>query len=176
MMAANGDATETESAIEETSAYITQHPTPSQTHVPSAAKWLGALGAIPFVSLAVADYFLEGPFQEQVSFALAAYGAVILSFLGGIHWGLAIAGFGTTQSDSASFRRLTFSVTPSLIGWGALFLPKAPGLWLLAVAFLWLLVFDSQASRKAEAPAWYPRLRWPLTVVVLASLMLGALA
>ena len=72
-MAANGDATGTESAIEETSEYTTQHPTSSQTHVPSAAKWLGALGAIPFVSLAVADYFLEGPFQEQVSFALAAY-------------------------------------------------------------------------------------------------------
>ena len=98
-MAANGDATGTESAIEETSEYTTQHPTSSQTHVPSAAKWLGALGAIPFVSLAVADYFLEGPFQEQVSFALAAYGAVILSFLGGIHFRTIANPLASTEFD-----------------------------------------------------------------------------
>ena len=50
------------------------------------------------------------------------------------------------------------------------------GLLLLVVAFACLLVFDSQASRKAQAPAWYPRLRLPLTAVVVVSLMLGALA
>jgi len=175
-MAAKGDATGIEPAIEETSAYSTRYLTSSQTRVPPAAKWLGALGAVPFVFLAVTGPLLEGPLQVRTSFALAVYGAVILSFLGGVHWGLAIAGFGPTAGDGASFRRLALSVTPSLIGWGAMFLPRPAGLLLLAVAFACLLVFDSQASRKVQAPAWYPRLRLPLTAVVVASLMLGALA
>jgi hypothetical protein len=174
-MAAKGDATGIESAIEETSAYSIPQPMSLQTRVPSAAKWLGALGAIPFVFLAVTGHFLEGPTRGQAFFALAAYGAVVLSFLGGIHWGLAIAGFGPRANDEASFRRLAFSVTPSLVGWGALLVPPPSGLMLLAVAFVWLLVFDSQASRKAQAPAWYPRLRRPLTLAVVASLTFAAL-
>lgn len=57
-MAAKGDATGMESAIEETSAYSIPQPMSLQTRVPSAAKWLGALGAIPFVFLAVTGHFL----------------------------------------------------------------------------------------------------------------------
>ncbi len=176
MMPADGDVTVIESAIKQTTAYSTRRVTLAQTRVPSAVKWLGALGAVPFVFLAVTSPFLDGPLQEQMSFALAAYGAVILSFLGGIHWGLAIAGIGPSQTDTANFRRLAFSVTPSLLGWSALLIPRLSGLVLLAVAFALLLVFDSQASRKAQTPVWYSKLRRPLTVVVVASLLLGALA
>ena len=147
---------------------------PSQTQVPAAAKWLGALGAIPFVFLAVAAPFLEAPVQERAHFALVAYGAVILSFLGGIHWGLAIAGAGPVQSNRTTFARLGVSVVPSLVGWSALLLSGQLGLLVLAAAFLGLLLFDLHASRKAQAPAWYPKLRWPLTVVVAASLTLAA--
>ena len=70
----------------------TRERPPSKTQVPAAAKWLGVLGAMPFVFLAVAGPFLEASVQERAHFALVAYGAIILSFLGGIHWGLAIAG------------------------------------------------------------------------------------
>ena len=59
--------------------------------VPAMAAWLGGLGALPFVGLAVAVVGLEGPARAVVVQALLGYGAVILSFLGGIHWGLAIA-------------------------------------------------------------------------------------
>lgn len=144
--------------------------------MPSAAKLLGALGAVPFVCLAVAGPFLEGVLRDQASFALAAYGAVILSFLGGVHWGLAIAGFGPEPHDGASIRRLTISVLPSLIAWGALLLPAAAGLPVLAGAFAAMLLVDRRASQKREAPAWYPSLRWPLTTAVVASLILGAAA
>lgn len=174
-MALKGESAGIESVIEEASAHTIQHSMSSKTRVPTAAKWLGALGAIPFVLLAITGLLSQGPLQEQTSFALAAYGAVILSFLGGIHWGLAIADFGPAQSDISTLHRLAFSVIPSLIGWGALLLPNPAGLLVLAAAFAWLLVFDLQASRKARAPAWYPKLRRPLTVVVVASLMLGAL-
>jgi hypothetical protein len=143
--------------------------------VPPAAKWLGALGALPFVVPALAGLFLDDPFRGNVSFALAVYGAVILSFLGGVHWGLTIAGFGPEGTVCRTSRRLAYSVIPSLIGWGALLLPRPVGLLVLAAAFAGVVLFDSRASRIGEAPAWYPMLRWPLSVVVVASLLLGAL-
>lgn len=151
----------------------TRKPPPTQTQVPPAARWLGALGAIPFVILALAGPFLEASIQERAHFAMAAYGAVILSFLGGIHWGLGIAGAGPVQSNGTTFARLGVSVVPSLVGWSALLLSGQLGLLVLAAAFLGLLLFDLHASRKAQTPAWYPKLRWPLTVVVAASLTLA---
>ena len=144
--------------------------------IPAAANWLGAIGALPFVVLAVSGTILEPAGRQTAMVALVAYGATILSFLGGVHWGLAIAGFGSSEVDSALVRRLSFSVVPALVGWSALLLPMSTGLMVLASAFALLLVFDFVASRSGEAPAWYPQLRWPLTAVVVASLSIGLLA
>lgn len=144
-------------------------------HVPGAAAWLGGLGAVPFVVLAVAGHYADTSWQAPVLFALCAYGAVILSFLGGIQWGLAIAGYGGAP-ESRRDRRLVLSIVPSLLGWGALLLPVSVALLLLAVAFGAMLWLDIRASAVGEAPVWYPRLRWPLTFTVAASLGFGALA
>ena len=148
----------------------------SATDMPTAAKWLGALGAIPFVILSGSGHLHDGPSQEQATFALVAYGAVILSFLGGIHWGLAIAGFGPDGEEGKISGRLVVSVVPSLIGWGALLIPAAAGLLVLAAGFAAMLLVDLAATRQTKAPAWYPMLRWPLTLVAVAALALAALA
>ena len=58
--------------------------------VPPAAKWLGAAGLLPFLAGAVASLPVAGalrPFGEPL---LLAYGAIILSFMGGVHWGAAM--------------------------------------------------------------------------------------
>lgn len=140
----------------------------SGSAVPSAAAWFGGLGAVPFAALAGAVSFLEETARGQCLFALAAYGAVILSFLGGVQWGVAIA------QDDASLHRLGFSVIPSLAGWGALLLLPEGGLFVMALAFALMLVSDIRAGQVGETPDWYPRLRWPLTAIVVASLVLGA--
>ena len=57
--------------------------------VPKAASWLGGLGLAPFVYFALVVEHLDLGMKVSASFALVAYGAVILSFLGGIHWGAA---------------------------------------------------------------------------------------
>jgi hypothetical protein len=145
-----------------------------RVQVPFAAKWLGAFGAIPFITLAVAVLFLEGAGQEKAYFAIAAYGAVILSFLGGIHWGLAVADGDQAEGDGKNLVRLGGSVVPSLVGWVALFLTTSTGLFVLAAAFAGMLLFDWHASRKAHAPRWYPKLRCPLTTVVVVSLVVTA--
>lgn len=148
---------------------------PSERKVPAAAKWLGAAGVLPFAFLAGGGLFVEGSLRVGVLFALGAYGAVILSFLGGIHWGMAIVDLAAGHQQ-ASYRRLTIGVLPSLLAWCALLLPSGATLPVLAAGFALMLAVDWRMTNEAEAPAWYPQLRWPLTVAVVASLVLGMLS
>jgi hypothetical protein len=145
------------------------------TKVPASAGWLGGLGAVPFIGLAGALSFLNGAPRLLVAHALVSYGAVILSFLGGIHWGLAIG----SQSSADARRlpaRLILSVAPSLVGWAALLVPEKAGLLVLAIAIVAMLCVDIQATRLGQAPPWYPKLRMRLSCVVAATLILGAIA
>lgn len=144
------------------------------SQIPTVAKWLGTLGAMPFVFFALAGLFWESQAQQHVYFALATYGGVILSFLGGIHWGLAITDADMGRSDGSRVVQLGLSVLPPLIGWGALLITAPSGLLVMAAAFFGMLLFDQHASHKGEVPTWYLKLRRPLTAVVVISLALAA--
>lgn len=137
------------------------------TRVPTPAAVLGFAGAIPFVALALAS-FVTGALGTLALDALWGYGLAILSFLGGVHWGAAMV-----QAEP-TFARLSASVAPTLAGWAAYLVGGRVGLWLLALAFASLLAYDLGRVRVGEAPGWYPRLRWPLTLIVAASLLLAS--
>ena len=142
--------------------------------IPPSAAWLGALGLVPFVALTGSLPLVPGDVKPQLVHALVAYGATILSFLGGIHWGLAIGS--TAPTAAADLKgRLILSVVPSLVAWAALLSPPSVGLVLLAAAIAVMLVVDIRATRVGHAPAWYPRLRIPLSCAVAVSLLAGAL-
>jgi hypothetical protein len=143
--------------------------------VPVAARWLGGLGLLPFICLALAGPLLNGALRERATFALAAYGATIVSFLGGIHWGLAMGGAGGVLTDRAMPRRLILSVVPALAAWSALLLSTPSCLFMLAAAIAAMLWIDVRTARAGDAPSWYPRLRWPLSCAAVAALMLGGL-
>lgn len=145
----------------------------SRTGVPSSALWLGAFGAIPFLGLAGAPLFLSGPAKLLAAHAVVAYGAIILSFLGGVHWGLAVGSDHSSGGGKLS-ARLVVSVIPSLVGWAGLLIGEAMGLFILATAFAAMLLVDLRAARLGEAPPWYPRLRIPLSLIVMAALLVGA--
>jgi hypothetical protein len=145
----------------------------TNSNVPPSAAWLGALGALPFIGLAGAAPFLESAPRIFVVHALAAYGAVILSFLGGVHWGLAIGS--QSHADHQALRtRLSVSVIPSLAAWVALLFTEKTGLLILAAAIAVMLWVDIRATRDGNAPRWYPKLRIPLTAVVVLVLLLGS--
>jgi len=146
---------------------------PVHALIPQSAAWLGALGLVPFAALAGLLPLVGADLKPALAHALLGYGAVILSFLGGVHWGLAI-GSNPPAADAAIRTRLILSVVPSLIAWAALLLP-AGGLFVLAAAIALMLVVDIRATRAGEAPPWYPRLRIPLSCAVAASLLAGAL-
>jgi len=139
------------------------------TRVPTNAIWLGGLGALPFIGLALLSILTD--FNDAAALlALSAYGAVILSFLGGIHWGLAIGRAPNAPSTSA----LILSVVPSLVGWVGLLLDRQTGLLLLAAGVAAMFFVDANLTRRGLAPAWYPRLRLPLTLTVVTCLFATA--
>lgn len=139
--------------------------------VPPAAAWLGGLGAIPFAALAAVSWWLPDYSGDALS-ALRAYGAVILSFLGGVHWGLAMR----RSPASPGLFALTLSVMPSLVGWSALLLAPRSGLVVLTVAVIAMLAVDVSLAGRGLAPAWYKRLRVPLSTIVFVCLAAGVLA
>ena len=144
-----------------------------KSQVPQSAAWLGGLGLVPFVALAASLVLAPADLKPTLAYALLGYGAVILSFLGGVHWGLAIGGTAPAAAESLK-TRLILSVIPSLVAWAALLMP-AGGLFVLAAAIALMLIVDLRATRAGHAPSWYPRLRIPLSVAVALSLLAGAL-
>ncbi len=74
------------------------------------AKILTYLGTIPFIFSSLFLFFMAGdPFLSALFRAvLIGYGAVILSFLGGIHWGISFAG----THNPVENKQLVLSVAP----------------------------------------------------------------
>ncbi len=141
-------------------------------HVPLPALILTAAGAIPFLALAIAPWLNFRPFGRPAVEPLSLYALAILSFMGAIHWGLAMAKPNTNQAANYAA-----SVIPALVGWFALILlPVALALRVMAAAFVLLVIYDIRATRRGIAPPWYPRLRIPVTVVVVTALALASLA
>ena len=120
---------------------------------------------------------LVGPtdVRETAELVLSAYAITILAFMGGVHWGLTMTAPDTDGAGS-SWRRYGVSVAPPLVGWAAVFIPQPLQFALLAIAFGLLLTYDLRAVRQGDAPHWYRKLRWPLTLVVVTFLGLAAIA
>lgn len=133
--------------------------------VPVLAQWLGYAGLVPFVAGALELWLLPDILVEFIEQALLAYAAVTLSFMGAVHWGLAMR----SHRDVINLQ-LGLSVIPALLGWVALMLPPAVAYPVFMLSFVMLYVFDLQAVKAHMAPAWYPTLRLPLTVGAVLSL------
>ena len=139
-------------------------------NIPSNAVWLGGLGVLPFAAASITASLMPLQIANYGKLALLAYGAVILSFLGGVLWGRILA-FGTVEEFSKQTRSLILSVVPSLIGWIAVLSGPEFGLPMLAAAFVLILFIDLLALKNRLYPAWYPKLRIPLTCIVFLFLL-----
>jgi len=114
---------------------------------------LGYLGLIPFLAGAVTALLSE----ELVSLALQAfilYSLAILSFMGGVHWGLALI-IGTRQST-----RLLISVVPLIVAWICLIALPAPlTLAVLGGGFIAQWFIDRPILAELPIPSWYLEMR-----------------
>lgn len=131
---------------------------------------LGAGGLLPFFALAALQWLTSDPRWLPM---LAGYGAVILSFVGALHWGYAVR---DAPLGPEAWLRYGWSVLPALLAWVCLMLPPAAGVLLLAGGLLGCLAIDERLARRIGSPAWLMRLRRVLTAGGAASLLLAGLA
>ena len=180
-----------------------------QARTPPSAAILTAAGALPFVwfaaqhspdaaavprgdvLLARAEAAVGAPAralsavlragdQAGVRRAFVGYGAVILSFLGAVHWGATRA-----AAPPRPALRYAYAVAPALLAWAALRAQDAPAAApggerdrlphvMLAAGFFAAYAYDELAATRARTlPHWYTFIRTPATLVVVAS-CLGA--
>ncbi|MEM8785127.1 MAG: DUF3429 domain-containing protein, partial [Pseudomonadota bacterium] len=108
-----------------TLATLTQRILPG---VPTPALFYGLAGLIPFVYFATNAHLAAGTASAAAQIALRGYGIAILSFLGGVHWGLALASSEGEDRPGVTAVTLGFSVAPSVFAWACLALPLGLGL------------------------------------------------
>ncbi|GAB2493286.1 DUF3429 domain-containing protein [Arenimonas alkanexedens] len=134
--------------------------TPSKASPPPldrAALVLGWAGVVPFLLLA--GLVFVPAFRLPALDAFMAYSAVILSFLGGVRWGRALAA-------GAGLGQYVRAVLPGLWAWAAwLLLGPAPALTALAAGFVLVGAWDARGDA-LPAPASFRRLRLGLGLAV----------
>lgn len=135
---------------------------------PLVVAWLGYGGLLPFVGLALAIWVD----QSHISLwrdALINYSAVILSFVGALHWGFAMSQSGMTPNQRT--KSFVWSVVPPSLGWVALSMTPKYATLLLVAGFLAHLWQDKCLVQLVNLPAWYLPLRLRLTLVACISLL-----
>ncbi|KAG9631238.1 hypothetical protein KCU64_g16746, partial [Aureobasidium melanogenum] len=157
--------------------------------VPREAYNLGMAGVLPYLGTSVstvycaweithahntgAGFLLSEQTAEAALHVLeplqVGYGAVIISFLGAIHWGLEFAGYGGHKG----YKRYAIGVWTPAVAWPTIFLPVEYALITQFVAFNFLYYTDNRASKRGWAPPWYAVYRFVLTFIVGASIVLS---
>lgn len=128
---------------------------------PFPAILLGYAGLLPpIIAIAVR---MSDPVQGGAALALSLlYSALILSFLGGMWWGAASRVGGASLSIW-----LGLAVVPSLVALTAgavLFASVVSAAAIVAAGLLASLLVDLALVRAGHVPAWWMRLRVPLSV------------
>ncbi len=138
-----------------------------KARMPMPAMVLGVCGSVPFVALTAAIAFGPESWYAYWLVALSYYGAVILTFVGALHWAYALKR--DAPCDEA-WLQYGFSVTQAVMAWLSLLFPVWTALRLQAAGLLICYVFDRAMARADPVPAWFLRLRAMLTAVGAASL------
>ena len=135
---------------------------------------LGFAGLIPFFLMMAGTWLADPSWLNDFVRGQLAYGIVILSFLGGVHWGAAMMCSDLSLADTKL--ALLWGVTPSLIAWSAT-LFGGFGFAVLMAGFIAAPQVDKQLFARYGMPPWLMGLRWRLTVAVvlmLAATVIGA--
>ena len=142
--------------------------------LPAIAIVLGLAGLLPFFGGSLVAVSQNEEWRRLGMLALQGYAAVILAFLGGVHWGIGLEA-GTAQTVGAQRARFGLGVVPSLVGWAGLLvtfigLPLV-GLAIEAAGFIGLTIAEARGARRNYLPSSYMALRWVLSIAVIVCLV-----
>ncbi len=128
---------------------------------------LGYAGLVPFVAGAALIWLVLPEAHPYVTLALSAYAAVIVSFLGGIHWGLVM------RQPVPAAASLVWGVVPSLLAWLAVMMVPASGLVIQGLVLLGCYLADRRLYPAQGAAPWLV-LRFRLSTVAALCCFVGA--
>ncbi len=147
------------------------------------AVLISLAGAVPFLVLA-AIVLLDPLGSPTAIEALVSYGAVVLSFLGAVHWGFALRDTAHPVNGEplppavlgAERQLLIFGTIPAIIGWAALslmlhFNAPALALFVLLAGFFITIVVETIGRGRGVVAGNYLALRWGVSVIVLLVLV-----
>jgi hypothetical protein len=137
------------------------------------AHLLGYGGLIPFVLLMLACWVVHPEWLGAFIKGQLAYGIAILSFLGGIHWGIVLV-IGELSAEQTK-KALVWSVVPPLVAWFAT-MAGGFGFAVLMAGFFGAYQADKRLFAWYRMPAWFIELRLRLTGVVIVTLALTVIA
>ncbi|KGB76362.1 hypothetical protein I307_00473 [Cryptococcus deuterogattii 99/473] len=159
------------------------------TAVPKPAMYFGLAGTLPYLATSLGTVLLarqasitstSGSEAELVNIlqnlhlvehVQITYGAVLLSFLGAIHWGMEFAKLGGEKGAL----RLALGAAPVLFAWPTTFLSHGVALAAQWCGFTALWAADQRASSAGWTTGWYSTYRFYLSLVVGFSII-GTLA
>ncbi|KAL1999580.1 hypothetical protein VTN02DRAFT_4310 [Thermoascus thermophilus] len=159
----------------------------SLQEVPKEALYFGVAGVIPYLVTSLDTAYLAWEINRAASTGSGSlisgqtaelmlhmiepiqigYGAVILSFLGAIHWGLEWAGYGGKHG----YRRYAVGVIAPAVAWTTLLFPVEYALISQFLAFTFMYYNDARLASRGLAPHWYGMYRFVLTFIVGASIV-----
>lgn len=138
---------------------------------------LGYAGLAPFIGGAIFIWLLAGhddntPFVFVVD-ALSKYAAVVISFLGGMTWGMVMRAGPEAARSAVVHRALWTGVGYSLAAWIAVCMPAHAGLVVHGVLLIACYVSDRKTYPALGVAPWL-NLRFRLTSIASLSCFLAA--
>lgn len=149
--------------------------TPALHAEPSAlASRLAYAGLLPFVAGALLAWLLSRPEyldseHPWVMHALSGYAATVISFLGALHWGLAM------RAPEAEPGALRWGVVPPLAAWVAVAMPAYAGLVLHGLLLIACYLVDRHHYPRLGVGGWLT-LRFRCTLLAALCCFLAAAA
>jgi hypothetical protein len=145
--------------------------TPSEAAAPGApnafASRLAYAGLVPFVIAAALAWLVREDAHFYVVDALSKYAALVISFLGGIHWGLGM------RQSVPSPSPFGWAVVPVLLAWIGALMPAYAGLPLLGALLIVCYLVDRRAYRAHGVATWLT-LRFRLSFIAAFCCFLAA--
>lgn len=139
--------------------------TETEASAPAPLWTIALLALAPFPISAALYAYGPAAYERGSLTAILSWSALVLSFLGGVRWGLESA------RPAPRWTRLTSSVASSVAAWGLLMARgNLSAAWILGgfmAAFILQWLFDHTAP---DVPARYPRLSTVLTAGACVSL------
>ena len=100
----------------------------------------------PFLTFSIGCW-LPLPYVTDALSVLIAYAAVILSFMGAIHWGAAMSSTGNKRKQY-----FLVSVSPALVAWVALMTPAVPSLTIFYLVLSCCICMTVQSKNRKIFP------------------------